>query len=430
MLIERLAFKVRARRRAIQTDLAPGLSVVSVDDPAVARAFVSALRWMDDFAGVLWADLALVDGRGSRIALALERGADGRISRRATEQSGGALDPIDVPSRHVMAFALPIEGSAVGPHPNGRTAILSLPLSEVLPVAETRLCAAIDAMDSMVTRTCTQEAAGSQASDAGRQTQRARLETLVDQAHSLRARRVALESRLSWLAERVSFIDSRLSYIESLLTACAERDDAQAYIERLKTYFKECDQRLLSAQTARAALEEACARRASCPGNDGAFEPAIASEVRSLDGSLRELERKAQDCEARYRAHQPGWPGWGVEQALVHEKIRSAHGRSEHMASQARMLTISFLDNGRGADRRFADCVCRPLCSELAEGTIAGAYGSSVAHGYYCLPTCGRRAARFRNRVSILLALMAAGLLSTVRIRRNRDRGRARHGAD
>ena len=66
MLIERLLFRVRATRRAIEADLAPGLSVVSVGDPAVARALVSALRWTGDFAGVLWAELTLVDGAGSR----------------------------------------------------------------------------------------------------------------------------------------------------------------------------------------------------------------------------------------------------------------------------------------------------------------------------------------------------------------------------
>ncbi|HON42555.1 MAG TPA: hypothetical protein PLM74_05400 [Bacillota bacterium] len=423
MLIERLAFKVRARRRAIQTDLAPGLSVVSVDDPAVARAFVSALRWTDDFAGVLWADLALVDGSGSRIALALERGADGRILRRATEQSGGALDPIDVPSRHVMAFALPTEGGAARPYPDGRTALLSLPLSEVLPVAETRLCAAIAAMDSMVTRTCTQEDAGSQACDAGRQTHRTRLEALVDQAHSLRARRVALESRLSWLAERVSFIDSRLSYIESFLIACAERDDIQAYIERLKTYFRECSQRLLSAETARAALEEASARRASCPGNDGAFEPAIASEVRSLDGSLRELERKAQDCEARLSRASAWVARLKVEQALVHEKIRSAHGpdRSEHMASQARTLTAIILDKEEALDRvasQIASADRVLMQRRLAERmTIAGAMVAALSLMAIILPANvwpSRAASIPETGVSILLALMAAGLLSTV----------------
>ena len=413
MLIERLSFRARATRRAIQTDLAPGLSVVSVGDPAVGRAFASALRWTGDFAGVLWAELALVDGGGSRIGLTLEREADGTIARRATDQSAGAQ--VAIPSRHAIAFALPTGDCVPGPHPDGRTAVLRLPLSSVLPVAETRLCAAIAAMDGMEE--------GDEAGEAGLHVHRGRLEALVDHAHSLRARRATLESRLLWIAERVSFIDSRLSCIESFLIACAERDDIQGHIERLKEYFNECGRRLSSARVAGAALEEAGARRAACPGNDGAFEPAIAAEVRSLDGSLRDLEKKAQDCEAKLSRSAAWVAQLKIEQALAQEKIRSARGRerSEHTASQARTLTAVIRDREEALDRvasQIASADRVLMQRKLAERlTITGAVAAALSLMAILLPPNvwpSPVAAVSEIGVSILLTLLAAGLLSTV----------------
>jgi len=417
LLIERLSFKVRPTRRAIEADLAPGLSVVSVGDAAVARAFVSALRWTGDVAGVLWAELTLVDGGGSRIGLTLEREADGRVARRATDQSAGAQ--IAIPSRHAITLTLPAGDCVAGP--DGRTALLRLPLSSVLPVAETRLCAAIAAMDGMIAQKGMDE--GEEVRDAGTQMHRARLENRVDQAHSLRARRAALESRLSWLAERVSFVDSRLSCIESLLIARAERDGIQGYIERLKAYFNECGQRLSSARTVRAALEEVCARRAACPGNDGAFEPAMAAEVRSLDGSLRDLERKAEDCEAKLSRAAAWVAQLKAEQALAQEKTRSARGRdrSSHTASQARTLTAVIRDKEEALDRvasqiASADRVLthRKLAERL---TITGVAVAALSLMAIILPPNvwpSPVAAISEIGVSILLALLAAGLLSTV----------------
>jgi len=417
LLIERLSFKVRTTRRAIEADLAPGLSVVSVGDPAVARAFMSAMRWTGDTAGVLWAELTLVDGGGSRIGLTLEREADGRVALRATDQNAGAL--IAIPSRHAITLALPAGDCVAGP--DGRTAILRLPLSSVLPVAETRLCAAIAAMDGMIAQNGTDQ--GEEVRDAGMQVHRARLETLVDQAHSLRARRAALESRLSWLAERANFVDSRLSCIESLLLAYAERDEIQGYIERLKAYFNECGQRLSSARVARAALEEVSARRAACPGSDGAFEPAIAAEVRSLDGSLRDLERKAQDCEAKLSRAAAWVAQLKVEQALAQEKIRSARGRdrSEHTASQARTLTAVIRDKEEALDRvasQIASADRVLMQRRLAERlTITGVVVAAASLMAIVLPPNvwpSPVAGISEIGVSILLVLLAAGLLSTV----------------
>ncbi len=419
MFIERLALKVRAKRRAIETDLAPGLSVVSVDDPAVARAFVSALRWAGDLAGVFWAELVLVDGSGSRITLTLERGADGRVARRATDQGAGV--EIGIPSQHVMAFALPTAGGAAGPHPDGHMALLSLPLSAVLPVAETRLCAAIDAMDDMAGEVYAGE--GVDARDGSMHVHRARLEGRVDQAHRLRSRRAALESRLSWLAERVSFIDGRLSCIESALITCAERDDIQDYIERLKACFNECDQKLSSARVAREALDAARDRRAACPGSDGAFEPAIAAEVRSLDGSLRDLERKAQDFEAKLSCAAAWVARLKVEQALTHEKIRSARGkdRSEHVVSQARTLSAVISDREEALDRVGSQIASadRVLMQRKAADriTIAGVVVAALSLAAIMLPPDvwpSRAAVIPEAGVSVLLTLMATGLLSTV----------------
>ncbi len=419
MLIERLSFKVKATRQAIEADLAPGLSVVSVGDPAVSRAFVSALSWAGDFAGVLWAELTLIDGGGSRIGLTLEREADGRVARRASDQSAGAQ--IAIPSRHAIAFALPAGNCVAGPHPDGRTAVLRLPLSSVLPAVEARLCAAIAVMDGMIAEDGMDEGDG--ACDAGMHVHRARLEALVDQAHSLRVRRAALESRLSWLAERVSFIDGRLSCIESLLIACAERDEIQGYIERLKAYFNECGQRLSSAQVARAALEEACVRRAACPGNDGAFEPAIAAEMRSLDGSLRDLERKAQDCEAKLSRAAAWVAQLKVEQALAQEKIRSAGGkdRSEHTASQARTLTAVIRDKEEALDRvasQIASADRVLMQRRSAERlTITGVVIAALSLMAIILPPHvwpSPVAAVSEIGVSIFLTLLAVGLLSTV----------------
>lgn len=419
MLIERLSFKVRAARRAIEANLAPGLSVVSVGDPAVARAFVSALSWMGDFAGVLRAELTLVDGSGSRIGLTLEREADGRIARRATDQGAGAQ--IAIPSPHTIVFALPAGDCADRAHPDGRTAVLRLPLSSVLPVAEARLCAAIAAMDGMIAQDGMDE--GDEVRDAGMHSRRGRLETLVDQAHSLRARRSALESRLSWLAERVNFIDNRLSCIESFLIASAERDDIQGYIERLKGYFNECGQRLSSARVAGAALEEVCSRRAACPGNDGAFEPAIAAEVRSLDGSLRDLERKAQDCEAKLSRAEAWVARLKVEQALAQEKTRSARGkdRSERTASQARTLTAVIRDKEEALDRVVSQIASADrvlMQRKLAERlTITGVVVAALSLMAIVLPPNvwpSPVAAIPETGVPILLSLLAAGLLSTV----------------
>ncbi len=419
MLIERLLFRVRATRRAIEADLAPGLSVVSVGDPAVARALVSALRWTGDFAGVLWAELTLVDGAGSRIGLTLEREADGRIARRATDQIDGAQ--IAIPSRHAMTLALPAGDCVAGPRLDGRTAILRLPLSSALPVAETKLCAAIAAMDGIIAGEGVEE--GEEVRDAGMHVDRARLEGLVDQAHSLRTRRAAIESRLSWLAERVSFIDSRLSSIVSVLIACVERDDIQRYIERLKACFNECGERLSSARVARAALEEACARRSACPGNDGAFEPAIAAEVRSLDGSLRDLEGKAQDSEAKLSRVAAWVAQLRVEEALAQEKIRSARGknRSEHTASQARTLTAVIRDKEEALDRvasQIASADRVLMQRRLAERlTIAGAVVAALSLMAILLPPNmwpSPVAAVSQTGVSVLLTSLAAGLLATV----------------
>jgi hypothetical protein len=418
LLVERLSFKVKARRRAIDADLAPGLSVVSVSDPAVARAFMSALRWTDDCGGVFWAELALVDGSGSRIALALERGADGRAATRATDPSAGAL--ISTPRQPIMAFALSANDDAPRPHPDGREAVLSLPLASVLPAAETRLCTAIAAMDDVIVAACTE---GAEDCDAGRLVHRAQLEARVDQAHSLRARRAALESRLSWLVERVNFIDSRLSCIESSLIACVERDDIQDYIERLKGLLRECGQRLSSAKAAREMLEAALSRRAACPGDDGAFEPSVAAEVRSLDGSLRDLERKAQDCEARLSRAAAWAAQLKIEQALVHDKIRKTNSRrcSEHAASQARSLTAVISDREKALDSvashiASADRVLmqRKVAERL---TIGGAAVAALSLGAIMLPPSVwplPTVAASGTGVSILLALLAAGLLSAV----------------
>jgi hypothetical protein len=276
-------------------------------------------------------------------------------------------------------------------------------------------------MDGMIAQKGMDE--GEEVRDAGTQMHRARLENRVDQAHSLRARRAALESRLSWLAERVSFVDSRLSCIESLLIARAERDGIQGYIERLKAYFNECGQRLSSARTVRAALEEVCARRAACPGNDGAFEPAMAAEVRSLDGSLRDLERKAEDCEAKLSRAAAWVAQLKAEQALAQEKTRSARGRdrSSHTASQARTLTAVIRDKEEALDRvasqiASADRVLthRKLAERL---TITGVAVAALSLMAIILPPNvwpSPVAAISEIGVSILLALLAAGLLSTV----------------
>lgn len=405
----------------IEADLAPGLSVVRTGDPAMARAFMSALHWTGDCAAVLWAELAVVDGSGARIALSIERGDDGRPAVRATGPIAGTQ--IDTPRQLAIAFALPSAGSTASRHADGRTAILSLPLSSVLPVAEARLCAAIASLDGIIAGAGAGEDAKAQAADSRKPMHRARLEARVDQAHSLRARRIAIESRLSWLAERVSFIDSRLSTIESSLIACAQRDDIQDYVERLKGLLGECSQKLLSARAAREALELACERRAACPGHDGAFEPAIAAEVRSLDGSLRDLDRKAEECEAKLSRAAAYVARLRVEQALVQEKVRSFEGRdrSEHIASQARTLTSVILDREEALDRvasQIASADQVIMQGKTAERlTIAGAVVSALSIGAIMLPSSAwpRPIAAIPDAgVSILLTVLAAGLLSTV----------------
>lgn len=419
MLIERLSFKVRARRRTIEADLAPGLSVVSVGDPVVARAFMSTLCWTGDCGGVPWAEMALVDGSGARIALVLERGADGRAAVRAMDASAGTQ--IEAPRQLAMAFALPANDGVARSRPDERAAILSLPLAAVLPVVEARLCRAIAAMDDMMAEAFIEE--GANARTASEHVRRERPEARVDQAHSLRARRAALESRLSWIAERVCFIDSRLSCIESSLIACAERDDMQDYIERLKAYFRECGHKLSSAGVAREMLEAARGRRAACPGNDGAFEPATAAEARSLDGSLRDFERKAQDCEARLSRAAAWLAQVKTEQALVHEKIRRTGGRrcSEQIASQARSLTAIIEDKEEALDRvasQIASADRVLMQKKLAERlTIGGVVVTALSLGAIMLPPDvwpSSTVAIPETGVSILLTFLAAGLLSTV----------------
>ncbi len=395
MIIERLSFKVKARRRAIEARFAPGLSVAAAGDPAVGRALVSVLRWTGQCDGALWAEMALVDGGGSRVLLASEQGADGRSIARAVNVSTG--EEMEAPRQVTMAFTLPCDESAIG--------ICSLPLASVLPTAETRLCSAIAAMDDAMA-----EADGR---SAERHARGVELEARVSHAHGLRSRRAALESGLSWLAERVCFIDGRLACIESSLVACDQRDEIQDYIDGLRAYFQECDRRLSSAGAAREALEAACAHRAACPGNDGAFDPATAIEVRSLDRSLRDLEKRADDCEAKLTRATAWLRRLKAEQRQVHaaaERLEDGRG-SERIASQARSLAAIIDDQEKALGKIAAEIATagRALMHKrLAQRlTIGGVAVTALSLAAIMFP-----AATAERGVSVLLILLVAGLLS------------------
>lgn len=394
MIIERLSFKVKARRRAVEARLVPGLSVAAIGDPALGRAFMSVLNWTGRCDGTSWAEMALVDGNGTRVLLALEQGPDGRSVARAVNERTG--EEMEAPRQVSLALTLPA---------NDDYGDCSLPLASMVCAAEAELCAAIAAMDEAV----------SDADEirAKRHARCARLEAESSRVHRLRARRVALESRLSWIAERIRFIDGRLACIESSLVACDQRDEIQDYIGRLRACLAECDRTLSSAGEAREVCLTAEAERAACPGNDGAFEPAVAAEVRSLERYQRELERKAGECDARL-SRATAWLGrLRAEQALVHGAIGSLGDErfSEETASHARSVSIAISDKEKalqaiGEQIASADEVLarRKLAQRL---TIGGVTLAGLSLAAVMLPPVAEKGA------SIFLVMLVAGLLGT-----------------